>query len=331
MADQSSYNITADEEVGQGKVRLDKYLSMQLPDISRTRIKSLILGGFVKKSGQVVTDCSEIVKSGDIFDINVPELELSNLKPLDVPLNIVFEDDAVIVLDKQAGLTVHPGAGNFQDTLVNALLHHCQERLSGIGGVLRPGIVHRLDKDTSGLMVIAKNDKAHHSLAKQIENRTVKRIYNAFVWGVPSPMEGTIEANIGRSEKNRKKMAVVKQGGKTAITHYKVVETFGVHASRVECRLQTGRTHQIRVHMAHIGHTLIGDKTYGRNHSRTLKNLPEEVAEIIREFPRQALHSVDIGFTNPGTGKHISFHSEFPEDMNKLLKSLKTLQYLQKN
>lgn len=314
-------------EEGESGARLDKHLSSKLTDLSRTRIKSLILHGYVVKNGQVLTDCSYIVKSADAFDLTVPEVELTELRPMNIPLNIVYEDNDLLIINKQAGLTVHPGAGNYQDTLVNALLYHCRDGLSGIGGVARPGIVHRLDKDTSGLMVVAKNDKAHQNLSKQLEKHDIKRVYWAMCWGVLTPPIGTFDSNIGRSTRNRQKMAVVVEDkGKHAITHYKTLQRFGYVASLVECRLQTGRTHQIRVHFTHEGHSLIGDGTYGGRRANTLKTIDESVKTVIASFTRQALHSKEIEFTHPTTGKKVSFTSELPEDMQNLLNTLKTLQ-----
>lgn len=229
-----------------------------------------------------------------------------------------------------AGLVVHPAPGNPDHTLVNALLAHCGNDLSGIGGVRRPGIVHRIDKDTSGLMVVAKSDAAHRGLARQFATHDLDRAYKAVVWGVPQPLEGEITGNIGRSPHNRKKMAVVAQGGKTAITHYRVEATFGSAGrpvvSLVDCRLETGRTHQIRVHMAHIGHPLVGDPVYGGSAIGRRRGIPKEMADELRQFPRQALHAYLIGFIHPITGDHLCFSSQISRDINKLLYSLEIIQ-----
>ena len=261
MDNPNTYNLQVSRK--DGGIRLDKFLAEKLPDISRSMVKKLVESGHIHKAGIVADNCAVKVKEGDVIAVEVPEPVQTDMRPADIPLNIIYEDKDFLVIDKQAGLTVHPGAGNHDDTLANALVAHCGESLSGIGGVMRPGIVHRLDKDTSGIMLAAKNDIAHHSLSEQIASRSLKRTYLAVCWGVMKPLNGRIEGNIGRSTKNRKKMAVVPSGGKTAATNYSTVEILsGGGASLVECRLETGRTHQIRVHMAHENHPLIGDQTY---------------------------------------------------------------------
>lgn len=232
----------------------------------------------------------------------------------DIPLDIVFEDKHVIVIDKQAGLVVHPAAGNRDGTLVNALIAHCGNTLPGIGGELRPGIVHRIDKDTTGLMVVAKTEKAHTSLGKQFAAHAVTRVYKALVWGVPRLLAGTIDADLGRSPLNRQKVAVLRIGGKPARTHYKVVETFGATAALVECRLETGRTHQVRVHMAHLGHPLIGDPVYGR---------PRSIPGLALGIERQALHAAVLGFHHPGLDRPVLFESELPLDFSETLEKLR--------
>ena len=232
---------------------------MCIRDSSRSRIKNLILNGLVSTAGVTITDPSYTVKPSEVFDIKIPQVATSKLTAEKIPLRIIFEDTSLLVIDKQAGLTVHPGAGQPSGTLVNALIAHCGESLSGIGGVKRPGIVHRLDKNTTGLIVVAKTDQAHVALSAQFEARTVERAYLAFVWGVPTPRLGVIGGNIGRSRRNRTKMAVVSEGrGKRALTRYRTLAVLSNVASLVECRLGTGRTHQIRVHMTHIGHPLVG-------------------------------------------------------------------------
>jgi 23S rRNA pseudouridine1911/1915/1917 synthase len=237
-------------------------------------------------------------------------------QPQEIPLTILFEDAEMLVIDKPAGLVVHPGAGNPDHTLVNALLAYCGDQLSGIGGVRRPGIVHRLDKDTSGLMVVAKTDRAHASLSAQLQARTLKRIYNAVVWGRPMPMNGKVEGDIGRSPTNRKRMALVTHGGRPAVTHYRTIGPLK-GASLIECRLETGRTHQIRVHMASLGNPLVGDPVYG------LKRLPKDAATEARTFPRQALHATQISFLHPVSRTEMCYISSVPDDMGALIAALK--------
>lgn len=321
----STYHIQAEEK--HKNLRLDKFLADSINDLSRNRLKALIESGCVKKSGELATNSKYKVKESDEFSIEIPEAEPSEMKPAaHVKLNIVHEDDDFLVIDKQAGLTVHPGAGNHDDTMANALLAHCGESLSGIGGVSRPGIVHRLDKDTSGLMVAAKHDKAHNHLADQISTRNLKRHYLAICWGVPVPHAGIIRTNIGRSDKNRVKMAVVKSGGKEAITNYKLLKIFGNSvASLVECKLDTGRTHQIRVHMAHLGFPIIGDPQYGKRSARLNKMLTPELTDFLQDFNRQALHSYKLGVEKPSNNDYIEFISEFPEDMQNMVNLLEKL------
>jgi 23S rRNA pseudouridine1911/1915/1917 synthase len=306
--------------------RLDKALAKLAPELSRSRIKALILDGHVSLNTiagpKPMTDVSYRTRAGDAITLTVPEPVSAKPQGQVMPLDIVFEDEHLIVVDKPAGMVVHPAPGNPDLTLVNALIAHCGESLSGIGGVKRPGIVHRLDKDTSGLMVAAKTDAAHARLTKAFAARTIERVYIAVVWGMPAPPSGRIEGDIGRDPKNRKKMAVVTKGGKTATTHYRTVERFGDVAALVECRLATGRTHQIRVHMTHIGHPLVGDPLYGRTRRRRTAGLPADVAAALTGFPRQALHARVIGFDHPVTGRHLKFESELPSDIQDLIKTL---------
>ncbi|MCB9948191.1 MAG: RluA family pseudouridine synthase [Rhodospirillaceae bacterium] len=294
--------------------RLDKALARHLPDLSRSRLQGLLAQGRVACDGQPVRDASVRVKAGQTFDIFVPEPVPARPAAEQIALSIVFEDDALLVVDKPAGLVVHPAAGNPCGTLVNALLAHCGGSLSGIGGVVRPGIVHRLDKDTSGLMVVAKTDIAHQALSRQFAGRALSREYAAVVIGVPQPTAGEIAGAIGRSPVNRKKMAVVARGGKDALTRYRVERSFGTVASLLRCRLATGRTHQIRVHLAHVGHPLIGDPLYGR------KGRGGPVP-----FGRQALHAARIEFFHPLDRREMRFESEFPQDMNDLLRKLEDI------
>jgi len=238
---------------------------------------------------------------------------------------VVFEDDYLIVVDKPAGLVVHPAPGNPGSTLVNGLLHHCTASLSGIGGVRRPGIVHRLDKDTSGLIVAAKTDAAHRGLAEQFAEHSITRAYQAVCWGVPMPRHGEIEGHIGRSNADRKKMALVDRGGKYALTRYKVVQAFGEAASLVECRLATGRTHQIRVHLSSRGHCLVGDSVYGRAANTRVKGLTTEQKATLNGFPRQALHAFQLGFSHPISGERVFFKSEMPIDIRDLISFLEQI------
>jgi 23S rRNA pseudouridine1911/1915/1917 synthase len=304
--------------------RLDLFLASNT-SFSRSRIKKIILEGGLTYQGSVIKDLSKKVKTGEEYIIDVPPPESSELIPLNKNLDIVYEDNHLIVLNKPANLTVHPGAGNYQDTLVNVLLHHAGKSLSGIGGVVRPGIVHRLDKDTTGLMVIAKNDDAHISLSEQIKTRELKRIYNAVVWGKVFPPEGIINANIGRSTIDRKKMAILRGSGREAITHYKLIKYFSI-ASLIECKLETGRTHQIRIHMTNLGYPIIGDQTYGKAKDRLLADISDNDKEFIKNFPRQALHSKFIEFLHPASGKTLSFETELPADMQTLMSILEKIE-----
>lgn len=297
-----------------GGQRLDKALA-EASGLSRERIKALIGEGAVSVGGRKATQAAARAFDGADFAIEVPPATEAAARPQAMPLNVVFEDAHLIVIDKPAGLVVHPAAGNPDGTLVNALLHHCAGQLSGIGGVARPGIVHRIDKDTSGLLVVAKSDAAHEGLAKQFADHSIERVYLAVVNGHPSPREGKISERIGRSDANRKKMAVLAKDssrGKHAVTHYKVVRIM-TDCALVECRLETGRTHQVRVHLASIGHALLGDPVYGRAKPglRTiLKTL---------DFHRQALHAAVLGFVHPVTGDRLRFESDLPQDMEELI------------
>ena len=319
----------ASEDAG---ARLDQFLAARFSDISRSRLKQLIEAGNVTRREEKIRDANTRVKSGEVYQIRVPAPLPAKPQAQDIPLVIVHEDNDLIVIDKQAGLVVHPAAGNPDGTLVNALIAHCGPSLSGLGGEARPGIVHRLDKDTSGLLVAAKNDRAMHSLARQFEHHTVERAYHAVVWGAPRVSEATVEGEIGRNPFDRKRMAVLRGGGKRARTHYRVLERFGdserPFASLVECRLETGRTHQIRVHLAHLGHPLIGDPTYGRARQVPRPKSPEQERAFaaVREFPRQALHAYLLGFKHPTTQKQLRFESAWPVDLAKLIGRLRGLQ-----
>ena len=300
--------------------RLDRALAAAVPTLSRERLKALIRSGAVEAAGKPVRDPSVKVRGEERLRLAVPEPTPARNEPQDIPLTIVFEDEHLLVVDKPAGLVVHPAAGNLDGTLVNALLHHCAGKLSGIGGVARPGIVHRIDKDTSGLLVVAKTDVAHEGLARQFAAHSIDRRYLAIVSGVPKAAEGTIEAPLARSPANRKKIAIVEakdlgRRGKPAVTHWRRLEALNDGAF-VECRLETGRTHQIRVHMASIGHPLIGDPVYGRSrksHGKLLNAL---------QFHRQALHAAELGFIHPVTKHSLSFASPMPPDMQELIAGL---------
>jgi len=307
--------------------RLDKILSDYCANVSRSRIRALIEDGHAKLNGAVCLSPSKKLAMGDAVELFVPPPEEALPEAEDIPLSIVYEDEDLLVIDKPAGLVGHPGAGNQDGTLVNALLHHCAESLSGINGVMRPGIVHRLDKETSGLMVVAKSDRAHSGLAAQLEDRTLTRIYKALVLKVPFPKKGTVDQPIARDSSNRLKMAAGKKSGKAAKTHYKVERSYGEACALIECKLESGRTHQIRVHMAFIGHPLIGDPLYGPQKNAVNSALkkagygPEEIAGVLA-FPRQALHAQAMSFIHPVTEEEMTFESPLPQDMDNLLKIL---------
>lgn len=294
--------------------RLDRALAVSLPILSRERLKGLISDGQVLVNGRLLRDPAVKMKGGEAVVVRIPLARPAAAEAQDIPLTILFEDAHLLVVDKPAGLVVHPAAGNLDGTLVNALLHHCAGRLSGIGGVARPGIVHRIDKDTSGLLVVAKTDPAHVGLAEQFAKHAIGRRYKAVVAGRPVPPAGRIATNLARSDANRQKVAVVAPPrGKHAITHYRMLEPLRGGAM-VECRLETGRTHQVRVHMAHIGHPLIGDPAYGRG----------LMADVCRElgFHRQALHAAELQFIHPVTGENLAFESVLPADIQALASRL---------
>jgi 23S rRNA pseudouridine1911/1915/1917 synthase len=305
--------------------RLDRALAAQLPEHSRSRLKQLIQSGEVRHGSAIVRDPAQRVRDGQTFVVFLPDPAMPSPSAEAMPLDIRFEDAHLIVIDKPAGMVVHPAPGNPSGTLVNALLAHCGDSLAGIGGVRRPGIVHRLDKDTSGLIVVAKTESAHRALSRDFAARDIERAYTALVWGVPLPPTGEISGNIGRSATNRKKMAVVSDGrGKPAVTRYRVERNFAGVAALLECRLATGRTHQIRVHLAERGHPVIGDPVYGTRAGRTVARSGPPGARIAA-FPRQALHARLLGFKHPETGEMRRFESDLPADLSALIGDLEEL------
>lgn len=300
----------------QDGLRLDRALADLLPDMSRERLKALIAEGRVSTDAVAKISASAKVVIGQAYRITLPPPAPLDTVAQNIPLDVVHEDNDLIVINKAAGLVVHPAAGNLDGTLVNALLHHCAGQLSGIGGVARPGIVHRIDKDTSGLLVVAKTDRAHEGLAAQFKDHSIERLYSAIVYGIPQMASGTIDTWLGRSDADRKKMAVHREGrGKHAVTHYRIMGRLR-GASLIECRLETGRTHQVRVHMTHIGHPLIGDPVYSRER-KGFKSILETLG-----FKRQALHARTLGFIHPVSNQKLVFETALPVDMQELLSEL---------
>jgi 23S rRNA pseudouridine1911/1915/1917 synthase len=331
----SDHTLSLTHDAGSA-VRLDKLLAEADPEHSRARFQSLIAGGHVTVDGRTILDASFRVKPGSQVTATVPPADDPDPLPEPMALDIEYEDASLIVINKPAGLVVHPGAGNATGTLVNALIAHCGDSLSGIGGVKRPGIVHRLDKDTSGLLVVAKNDKAHRALSSQFaahgRDGRLTRSYLAIVWGAPWPRRGTIDTRLGRSQNNRLKMAVLKgeDAGRHAITHYETLEVYGAAedgtrplAALVRCELETGRTHQIRLHMAHIGHPLLGDSVYGSSHAASANRLDPTAREALDRLARQALHANVLGFDHPETEEKLVFEADMPADMQALADILK--------
>ncbi|MBK8209431.1 MAG: RluA family pseudouridine synthase [Rhodospirillales bacterium] len=317
----TTYTVAVDAD--KAGSRLDRLLADALPDLSRTRLQGLIAAGkVIDGSGRSASDPSLRVRIGQVFAVLVPPPSPETPPPQALAIDVVYEDDHLLVVDKPAGLVVHPGAGNLDGTLVNALLAHTQGRLSSIGAPLRPGIVHRIDKDTSGLLVVAKTDDAHRILARQFAQHTVERAYHAVVWGNPNPPKGRIDKAIGRSH-DRIRMAAVTQGGKPAVTYYETRVRYRSTASLIECRLASGRTHQIRVHLSSIGHPLIGDKKYGR--SANIFAARAEAAQMLASFPRQALHAYLIGFSHPASTDTLRFRSRNPSDFNGLIDCLEKI------
>ena len=319
----TSYTVrVAEDKAG---MRLDRFLAEAIDALSRNRIKNLVGDGGVSMDGGSAGDVAAKVRTGQVYIVTVPAARPAVPETQDIPLDIVYEDDDLIVINKPAGLVVHPAAGHADGTLVNALLFHCGGSLSGIGGITRPGIVHRLDKDTSGLMVATKNDRAHAHLSAQFAAHSLERAYLAVVWGRPPSAKGKISGNIGRSRFNRKKMAVVTKGGKSALTHYKILRPVGPAASLIDCRLATGRTHQIRVHMKSLGCPVVGDPLYGGGTQRRQKALSSKTRDALSQFNTQALHAYLIGFEHPITGEPMRFEVDKSLKMNELIELLDSI------
>ena len=329
--DENMELIINDDYAGE---RLDKMIvdatAIHLTDgLSRNRVQKLIAEGMVKiNNNPSVSPKTRVKKDDTVFLCIPPARDMEDILPQDIPLDVVFEDEHLIIVNKPAGMVVHPAPGSPDGTLVNALLHYCGHELSGINGVKRPGIVHRIDKDTTGLIVVAKDDETHNGLAELFFHHDIDRVYEAVIWGFPKPMENTIEGNIGRHRTHREKMTVVGAGwGKHAVTHYKVVEPLqapngSFPASIVECVLETGRTHQIRVHMSHAGHSLLGDPVYGRNTPTRLADLTDSARDLVKSFNRQALHAKVLGFIHPITGETIRCEAPRPKDMQELITAI---------
>lgn len=324
MADTENNNIAIVNKSYNGW-RIDKFLSLCFPDISRSQIQRLLKDGNVSRNGEVISDSSCKVKEDETYQLVIPEPEDALPEPENIPLEIVYEDDDLLVVNKPAGMTVHPAPGAPKGTLVNALLYHCSGHLSGIGGVKRPGIVHRIDKDTSGLLVVAKNDMAHKDLSAQFAAHSIERTYYAMVFGVLNPLEGKIESLIGRSPYDRKKMAVVRKNGKEAVTNYRTMVLYKNLLSLVKCNLETGRTHQIRVHLSSKGCHLVGDQLYEKNKKITMTSVNEDSKAFINGFSRQALHAKSLGFIHPRQKKFLQFDSELPGDFKELIKKAENL------
>ena len=326
MSDNSTKLLITEEYAGS---RLDIILTKLLPELTRSNLKKIIELNQVKINNIIINSPSKKLKINDNIEINlIPKQEIK-IEPYKTKLNIIFEDKDILVINKPAGMVVHPGAGNYTETLVNALIYK-YKKLSDLNGSTRPGIVHRIDKETSGLLVVAKNNKAHAHLGKQFNDHSISRTYQALVWGVLRPLSGRIETLIGRSRKNRQLMSVTEITGKKAVTNYLTLKVFDIKdipkISFVECQLETGRTHQIRVHMAYKGNSLLGDQQYGKKNLK-FKKLNEEFAEKLKVLNRQALHAKNLGFIHPTTNKFISFESELPADFKKILNLLNKLSH----
>ena len=307
------------------ETRIDLFITKERKDLSRTRVKKLILNENLKINNLIIKDPSKKVSTGDKIIFEIPEPKKVSLKPYNYKLDIVYEDDDLIVINKFSGISMHPSVGNYDNTIVNALMNY-NKKLSNIGDELRPGIVHRIDKDTSGLIVVAKNNLSHENLSNQFAKHTITRVYQALIWGKLRPQHGKIETLITRSSKNRQMMAVGISKGKKAITKYKTLEIFENEKiptfSLIECRLETGRTHQIRVHMSHQGNNILGDKKYKKKYKK-IKNINPKLEECITKLDRQFLHAKILGFKHPGTGKYLEFSSNLPKNLNDILKKLR--------
>ena len=305
--------------------RIDKFLQSKITELSRTRLQSLIHDGEVELNNTIINSPAKKIKEKDEIKINFPSPKKTLIKPNKISLNILYDDKDIIVINKSSGVVVHPGAGNYENTIVNGLLYKYQNKLSSVGGKLRPGIVHRIDKDTSGVIVVAKNDDAHINLSRQFSEHSIKRTYEAIIWGSLKPQSGTVREKISRSSRNRQLMAVSKEKGKTAITNYKTLKIFQnsdlPKISLLECKLETGRTHQIRVHMNFKGNPIVGDKSYGKS-KKKFKKINPVIEKKINNFNRQALHAKSLGFIHPSSKKEIFFEAKRPKDFEELIKTL---------
>ena len=310
--------------------RLDVILTKLIPDLTRSNLKKIIVLKQVKINNSIEKSPSKKLKTDDIVEINLMPTEEIKILPKKIKIDIVHEDKDILIVNKPAGMVVHPGAGNYKATLVNALIYKYKNNLSDVSGTTRPGIVHRIDKETSGLLVVAKNNKAHSNLGKQFSNHTIQRTYQALAWGILRPLNGKIETLIGRSRKNRQLMSVTEITGKKSITNYKTLKVFNIKnipkISFIECELETGRTHQIRVHMAYKGNSLLGDQQYGKKNLR-FKKINEEFEDKLKILSRQALHAKSLGFIHPTNKKRISFESKLPKDFQKILNLLNKLNH----
>jgi len=308
--------------------RVDSFINSKEKSLSRTRIKNLILKKNLKLNDQILVSPSKKVSTGDQLFLKIPEPKSASIKPYNFKLNIIYEDKDILIINKPAGIIMHPGAGNYDNTIVNALMNYCGGSLSNIGDELRPGVVHRIDKDTSGLIVIAKNNLAHESLSIQFNKHSIKRIYQLLVWGKLRPQRGVIKTLIKRSSKNRQLMEVGSTKGKIAITNYKTLEVFENNKtptlSLVECKLETGRTHQIRVHMSYKGNNILGDKKYKKKYKK-FKNIDSKLENLLLKLNRQFLHAKTLGFSHPVNGKEIKFSSFLPQELENILKMLRKL------
>ena len=322
----TDYSFIVSEDLN--NKRIDQVVANQYPKISRTKVNKIIKNNLLKLNGNIFNDPSAKVKLGDQIEFENLQKSKIDLVPKKMDLKIIFEDEDIIIIDKPIGMVIHPGAGNFENTVVNGLLYHCKNKLSTVSGEDRPGIIHRIDKDTSGLLVVAKNDQAHAFIAKQFEEHTIKRSYLVFVYGILRPLHGRIETLIGRNKTNRQKMSADVARGKEAFTNYETIEVFKgskiLDISLVKCVLETGRTHQIRVHMSHKGNPILGDQTYGKK-IKKLRGIDQEFENILKSLKRQALHAHTLGFVHPKTNQDVFYASELPEDLNKLKNMLETL------